>query len=494
MVTGKNISFVRYFDDFPVQPIHNLWTDIGGSVQSRSDPKIFVVQTGASVIQRCILMTTNPGDLVLDPTCGSGTTAYIAEQWGRRWITIDTSRVALALAKQRLLTASYDYYKLNDPDNGIQSGFVYETVPYIRPKVIANCSALDSVFSKWEPILKQKLNSLNSSLSQVTQEVRSKLQIKLANKERKEGKRSITDAELRRWLLPQEKWEEWEVPFDGDPDWPESLQQTLIDYRQAWWAKMDEVNATIAVSAPQEVLVDRPQVINNILRVSGPFTVESVQPLEQSLDFDSPIGGEPEELDTWQVSETAATYQVNTSQTDIDNDPINAEAHLAKIIRLLRLDGVRFPDNKTIKFNRLEPLPNSSTIHAEGEWETGGESRRVAVSIGPQYGPITALQVEDCLRFAYRRGYDDLVFAGFTIDGAAQAAIQEDQNDPNTPLRCHMAHINPDVNIGGDLLKDTPASQLFTVSGSPRVRLETDRRGEYIIHMEGVAHERSAPR
>jgi len=228
---------------------------------------------------------------------------------------------------------------------------------------------------------------------------------------------------------------------------------------------MSAVNATIAASAPQETLYDQPQVVRNVLRVSGPFTVEGVQPAEEYLDLESPIGGAPEELETFPA----------------EDEPANAEAYLEKMIRLLRQDGVRFPDNKVLKFQRLEPL-SDSILHAEGEWGNGETPRRVAVAFGPQYGPITAQQVEQSLREAYRRGYDDLVFAGFTIDGAAQAVIQE---DPSPQVRCHQAHIRPDVNMG-DLLKDTPSSQLFTVFGLPRVQLEPLEDGEWIVEMEGM--------
>ncbi len=107
-LTGNSIAYVRYLDDFSAISVNNFWDDIGG-VQSRADPKVYVVQSPTASIQRCILMSTDPGDLVLDPTCGSGTTAYIAEQWGRRWITIDTSRVALALARTRIMGARYPY-------------------------------------------------------------------------------------------------------------------------------------------------------------------------------------------------------------------------------------------------------------------------------------------------------------------------------------------------------------------------------------------------
>jgi adenine-specific DNA-methyltransferase len=134
---GK-LVYVRYFEDFPAVSLTSMWADIGGAVQSRSDPKVFVVQTGTSVLQRCLLMTTDPGDLVLDPTCGSGTTAYVAEQWGRRWITCDTSRVATTLAKQRLMSANFDYYDLAHPDEGVGSGFRYKTVPHVTLKSIAN--------------------------------------------------------------------------------------------------------------------------------------------------------------------------------------------------------------------------------------------------------------------------------------------------------------------------------------------------------------------
>ncbi len=132
------LGYRRFLDDFPLAAIGNLWSDISGAVQSRSDPKVYVVQSSTEILARCLLMTTDPGDLVFDPTCGSGTTAYVAEQWGRRWITCDTSRVALTLAKQRLMTAVFDYYELAHPEEGVDSGFKYKTVPHVTLKSIAN--------------------------------------------------------------------------------------------------------------------------------------------------------------------------------------------------------------------------------------------------------------------------------------------------------------------------------------------------------------------
>ena len=465
LFTRSSIRYKFFLDDFPVSPLNHLWDDVIGA----QNP-IYVVQTNTQVVERCLLMTTDPGDLVLDPTCGGGTMPYVAEQWGRRWITIDTSRVAVALARQRLLTGSFDYYELKDSSKGIAGGFVNKIVPHITLKSIAQNTALDSIFARYELILKEKLDMLNCSLAPVTQETRSKLLAKLAEKERQEGKRSITDADRRRWQLPNTVWQEWEVPYDTDPDWPKALQEALTDYRKAWREKMDEVNDCIGKSSEGEELVDQPEVDRNRIRVSGPFTVEAVQPPDESLGVESPISGVPEEpLDTY--------------DTEMDGDnAVNAEAYLHQMFHLLRNGGVRILSNQTLKFASLEPL-DGGILHAEGGWESDNTGRRVAVSFGPQYGSVTAMQVEQCLRAAYQRGYDDLVFAGVGgFDGAAQGIIQMDMN-PN--VRVHMANIDNSVTMG-DLLKETPSSQLFTVIGNPRTKLKETDNEEYFVTMEGV--------
>ena len=459
---GKSIRYEYFHGDFPFVKIGNLWDE-----QMSEQNKFYVVQTSLKAIQRCILMTTDPGDLVLDPTCGSGTTAYVAEQWGRRWITIDTSRVAIALARQRLLTSSFDYYQLKEPLEGIASGFVNKVVPHITLKSIARNDALDPIFAKHEPILAEKLEKLNRHLAAVGKSTRAELLAKLAAKEKREGKRAITEADRRRWILPETAWQEWEVPFDTDPDWPAALRVALTEYREAFQAKMKEVNACIESSSAGEELVDQPQTERGKLRVSGPFTVEAVQPAETSLDTESPIGGEPmETLDTFDEESAAA-------------ETVNAETHLAEMLRLLRQDGVQFPNTQKMQFATLDPL-EGGILHAEGRWE--GTERRVAVTFGPQHGPVTALQVSRCLRIAAQRGYDELVFAGFSFDGAAQAAIQA---DPDPSVRSHLAHINPDVTMG-DLLKDTSSTQLFTVFGLPRTKLSEVDDGKYTVTMEGV--------
>ena len=466
---GVNIFYKRFLSDYPVRSLDNHWEDTAMGGFLKSEEKLYVVQTPIKIIERCLLMTTDPGDLVLDPTCGSGTTAYVAESWGRRWITIDTSRVAIALARQRLLTGNFDYYKLKAESEEISGGFINKTVPHITLRSIAQNTALDPIFARYEPILAEKLETLNLALTKVTSEIRTKLLSKLAEKERRDGKKSITDADRRRWQLPKTGWQEWEVPFDADPDWPQVLSEVLTDYRETWRAKMDEVNGCIAASSEGEELVDQPEVDRKKLRVSGPFTVEAVQPAEASLDTDSPISGEPEEdLDTFESD-------------GVEGEPTNAEAYLDQMIRLLRNDGVRFPDNQKMKFAALDSL-EEDILHAEGSWEGNDEERNVAVVFGPQHGPVTTMQVEACLPIASRRGYDELIFAGFSFDGAAQAIIRE---DPHPRVRIHMVHINPDVTMG-DLLKETPSSQLFTVFGAPRTEIEMTGSEEYIVKMEGV--------
>jgi len=429
-----------------------------------------------------MLMTTKPGDLVLDPTCGSGTTAYVAEQWGRRWITSDTSRVAISIARQRLLAASFEHYQTRDDLKTVRGanpalGFVYRSTPRITLKSIAQNQNLDPIFAKHGPILEGRLRACNEALANVGAEVRTTLERKLVQKQKTEGKKAITDADTRRCLLPKkgERFEHWTVPFDADPDWPKELQQSVTEYRKAWRAKMDEVNACIAANATQEELVDQPDVVKGVTRVSGPFTVEAVQPPEQSIGVtDGLFDGAPEELED--------TFDLK-----------NVDSYLDEMTRLLRMDGVRFPNNQEMKFSRLQRLTGQSGgLHAEGRWQAAGETdddpegkATVAVGFGPQYGPVTAKQVEDLIRSASRQGYDALVVAGFSFDGPAQAVIEE---QPHPKLKIHMAHIRPDINPGmSGLLKEQPGAQLFTVFGQPRTMLsKPDKNGEYTVTMEGV--------
>ncbi len=493
---GASLSYLRLQHDFPMFPLSSVWLDIGG-IQSRSDPKVYAVQTSTTALQRCILMTTDPGDLVLDPTCGSGTTAYVAEQWGRRWITIDTSRVALAIARQRILTATFPYYQLRDSEAGPAGGFIYETVPHITLKSIAQNRALDDVFARHDLVLAARLTDLNAALAAVPATLRADQARLLRQKEAQEGKRAITEADRRRWLLPDPAsgWQEWEVPYDSDPAWPEPLRAALAAYRAAWRAKMDEVDGTIAAAADQEELVDKPKIVRNVPRVAGPFTVESVRPKEESLVLDgeppveeSAIEGFDGELETFAAD--AAPPAAGALAT------LSGEAHIRQMLDLLRADGVRHLGNRQVRLLSLQEKRHA-VLHADGEWAAtaGGDPRRVAVVIGPRYGNLPTTVVEEAIRAGNRQGYDDLLFAAFGFDDAAQAAIDaanEEAGDGG--LQVHAATIRPDVLIGAEgesLLKTTANSQLFTIQGRPRTRIEAAtgpgvEAGEVVAVLEGV--------
>ncbi len=572
--SGDTVRAMAYLADYPVQKLSNFWTDTTGVSDKR-----YVVETATRVVTRCLLMTTDPGDLVLDPTCGSGTTAFFAEQWGRRWITIDTSRVAVAIARQRMLTAKFDYFRTRTPENQPNgnpgTGFIYESVPHITLGRIAQNTNLDPIFAKHEPLLDAALAATNKALEKVTDATRAALCAKLAAKVASPppdgGLSSLTDADDRRWLLPKTKpdavtsaivtafgkkqkkpptpkqikaitdcipqraevgkssvpangngWEHWQVPFDADSDWPKELQQAVTEYRKAWRAKMDEVNACIAANAEQEELVDQPEIVRNVTRVSGPFTVEAVQPPELSLgdpvtiDEDGgAFAGAPGELNTMD-----GEFSVRFVETQGDIETKNAAAYLKQMFDLLKKDGVRFLNNKQMQWTRLDPLfeaGGSGGIHAEGAWIVSGSKvatdgevpdATVAVVFGPQYGPVTAKMVEELIRVAGRAKYEDLVIAGFSFDGAATAVIDEAGGDGKGlrlagghVMRVHMAHIRPDVNPGmNGLLKEQPGSQLFTVFGQPRIKVRGPGRkggtgdqktgeppeGEYTVEMQGV--------
>jgi len=464
LAQGRTLRMVNYLEDYPVTPVTNIWLDT--QISGFNETRRFVVQTLPKVIERCLLMSTDPGDLVLDPTCGSGTTAFVAEQWGRRWITIDTSRVALSIARQRLLTARFELHRTKDGSNRPSVGFTCKGAPHITLRSIAQSPNLDAISAKHEATLDTALATCNKALRQITADLRRQLMNKLKAK----SKREQTDADRRRWDMP-EKFEHWTMPFDTDPDWPKALQDAVIAYRKVWRAKMDEVNKCIADNAEQEELVDQPEVVKGVLRVSGPFTVEGVRPEELSLSEEGFFDPTPNE------------FEQDGREVEIKN--INA--YLTRMVQHLRADGLTFIGNKQKKFSRLEPLFEAQTgdiIHAEGIWEGGdlGGPNPVAVGFGPQYGPVTALQVEELIRAAKR--YDDLVVAGFSFDAEATEVIQ---SQAHPKLHIHQAYIRPDINPAMEgLLKDTPNSQLFTVFWQPELEVKPTKDGEWAVRLTGV--------
>ena len=377
--------------------------------------------------------------------CGSGTTAYCAEKWGRRWITCDTSRVALAIARQRLMTAKFDYYELRDPERGPAGGFFYETVPHITLESIAKNTEIDAIAAKYQPQIEQALADLNRAL----------------------GK----------------EWKEWEVPRELPSPPAVKVKEEAKEAHERFWAlkreKRQKIDDSIQRNAPQEVLYDRPKMVRGVVRVSGPFTVEAIP---------VPAVMEPDQVPIPQFEEEEARQRISDRGGD----------YLSDMLNVLQQQGhVLFPGGKKMPLQNLRPL-NVGLLHAEAETPPpqpstvggGSEKRlRVAISFGPQHGPVTAFQVQEAIPTARMNGYDVLIFAGFSFDPEAQALVQR---APVKGLQIHFANIAPDVLVG-DLLKTSRASQIFSVFGEPDVALSpgplpTDGTGEktYVVELRGV--------
>ncbi len=352
--------------------------------------KVYVVQTSVKVVERCVIMTTDPGDLVLDPTCGSGTSAYVAEQWGRRWITIDTSRVALALARTRIMTAKYPYYLLADSPEGvtkesevtgripveqkteddIRKGFVYKRVPHVTLKSIAN-----------------------------------------------------------------------------NPDIREGMSREKID-------------AVVARHADIELLYDKPYEDNRRVRVTGPFTVESLSPHRVlATDDERPAS----EVDG-QRSSPPAQFETMI----IDN---------------LRKAGVQnTKKGERLVFDALD-VHAGTWIQATGKYtDAAGTVRRVAVSIGPEHGTVGPGQVKEAAKEAVQGvGYDTLVVCGFAFDPHVSEEVKRYGALTVLPTR-----MNPDLSMGDELLKKTGAGNLFMVFGEPDLDVRTTEHGQIVVEIRGL--------
>ncbi len=474
---GRLLWYVRYADDFPIIPITNLWTDTAQAFQAR----LYAVQTNTKVIERCILMTTDPGDLVFDPTCGSGTTAYCAEKWGRRWITCDTSRVALAIARQRLMTAKFDYYELKDPERGPAGGFIYETVPHITLKSIANNTEIDAIAAKYQPEIDQALGDLNRALGkdwkewEVPREMPHPVWPEEAQQAYwrlqalKDSLRPQDSDEAERLLeeiyrLTGHRWTLEKVPDPMPPeDWPAEAKEALSRFWELKRKKRQEIDESIQRNAPREVLYDRPKVVRGVVRVSGPFTVEAI-PI--------PAVEDPTQASIPQFE----TQEAQARISDRGGDYLTTMIHLLK-----QQGGVLFPGGKKLELANIRPL-NLGYLHAEAESRQNGNVLRIAISFGPQHGPVIAHQVQEAIPTAKMNGYQVLIFAGFAFDPEAQALIQK---APVAGLQVHFANVAPDVLVG-DLLKTTRASQIFTVFGQPDVRVERKTDGTYVVELRGV--------
>jgi adenine-specific DNA-methyltransferase len=480
-IVGESLRYVRFLDEVPVRPLTNVWTDTG-IAGAWAGEKLFVVQTNTKVVERCILMTTDPGDLVFDPTCGSGTTAYCAEKWGRRWITCDTSRVALAIARQRLMTAKFDYYELADPERGPAGGFIYETVPHITLESIAKNTEIDEIAAKYQPEIDQALANLNEALGkdwkewEVPREIPNpvwseeakqaywrllKLKDSLQPEDRQEAERLlkvIYQQTGHRWTLK-------EIPEPVPPEgWSDEAKEALRRFWELKRKKRREIDESIQRHAPQEILYDRPKVRKEVVRVSGPFTVEAIP---------VPVVEDPTQV-------TIPPFETQEASSRISD---RGGDYLTDMLNLLRQQGgVIFPGGRRLLLENLRPCANLGFLHAEGETKQNGKSLRVAISFGPPYGPVTAYQVQEAVTTAKMNAYDLLLFAGFSFDPEAQGLIQR---VPVPNLQVHFVNIAPDVLVG-DLLKTTRASQIFTAFGQPDVKVEAQKDGTYLVRLLGV--------
>jgi len=438
--TRASIQFRSFIDDFPISITNNIWTDtITGSF---NDDKVYVVQTNPEVIKRCVLMSTDPGDLVLDPTCGSGTTAYVAEQWGRRWITIDTSRVALALARARVMGARYQYYLLADSPEGqtkeaalqgktpsgaptqgsIRQGFVYERVPHITLGAIANNTEIDVIWEDCQTRLEPLRQQLNSAL----------------------GK----------------KWEEWEIPRRAEEKWPVKTK----DLHTAWWeqriARQKAIDASIASKADSEYLYDKPYDDKKKVRVAGPFTVESLSP-HRVLAVD-----ENEEL-------------VESGSTG-DDETRSARNFVQLILDNLKTSGVQQAHKEDkISFTSLAAWPGDF-ICAEGRFDDStGKEQRAAIFIGPEFGTVAR---EDLVRAAREAGdaaFDVLISCAFSYD-----AHSADFNKLGR-INVLKARMNADLHMAADL-KNTGKGNLFVIFGEPDIEILDAPGGQITVKVNGV--------
>lgn len=469
-VVGNTIRRKKYYDESPPKLLDNLWDGIGGASQP-----VYVVQTNSEVIKRCMLMTTRPGDLVLDPTCGSGTTAFVAESFGRRWITTDTSRVALVLARQRLLTSQFPCYEVLGEAASMSvdpsAGFRFKQTKNVTFSAVSQNKDLDPILDECDRLLDEALTRCNRAIAAIPIAAREAMNARL-----QEDEIDGEDIERARTMLPLSSgFEHWTVPFEVSPHWPTSLQGSVQNYRTVWSRRIERINREIEARVEGIDLIDRPIVRHGVLRVSGPFSVEGVRPEELNLDEAGLVDHSPNE---------PLNDEADSDSTILQQ---NLHAYLLRMVQLIRRDGVTFLGNSRRMFSSVEPLfdaGSGTSLHAEGAWLDSASSDvlDVAIGFGPQYGPVTAQQVESLIHSTKR--HKDLVIAGFSFDADATAMIQE-QSHPK--LRIHQAYIRPDVNPGMDgLLKETLNSQLFTVFGTPEIELSKTKNGEHVVELKGV--------
>ncbi len=433
---GASLGGVVLWEDWNQVAKANIWSDIHGEKYPT-----YVVQTATVAIERCILMTTDPGDLVLDPTCGSGTTATVAEQWGRRWITLDTSRVALALARARIMGSRYPFYLLADSREGqmkeaelartapssqpvhgnLRHGFVYERVPRIKLKAIADNTEIDVIWDKWQAKLESLREKLNSTVNK--------------------------------------QWQEWEIPREADAKWIDAARKLHADWWQARIARQQEIDKSIAAKAEFEYLYDKPYDDKKKVRVAGPFTVESLSP-HRVLGVDE----NDELIDTSKESSPEYGAKQGFAQMILDN---------------LKTSGVQQAHKADkITFNALTPWPGD-LVCAEGRYLESDKEKRAAIFIGPEFGTVTRPDLVEAAREAGDAGFDVLIACAFNYD----AHSTEFSKLGRIPVL--KARMNADLHMADDL-KNTGKGNLFVIFGEPDIDILKEKDGKLRVKVKGV--------
>ena len=442
---GNVLRMVRYLSDNQIIPFSNYWSDtgVGGFV---GEERLYVVQTDTRVIARCILMTTDPGDLVLDPTCGSGTTAFVGEQWGRRWITIDTSRVALALARARIMGAKYPYYLLADSPEGLQKeaelkglppseaktfndirqGFVYERVPHITLKSIANNAEIDVIWEDYQQKLEPLRLELNKSIGA--------------------------------------DFQEWEIPREADEKWSDKAKKLHSE----WWGlrikRQKEIDDSIAAKADFEYLYDKPYEDKKTVRVAGPFTVESISPHRSLV-----------------VDENDGLIDPTTPQKDT---PDNQWDFTTTILENLKTAGVQQAHKEDrIVFISLTPWPGRYICgegrYLEGAQDTNSKEIRAAIFIGPEFGTVSRPDLVEAAREASDAGFDVLIACAFNYE----AHTTELNKLGRVPIL--KARMNADLHMADDL-KNTGKGNLFVIFGEPDIDVLDAKNDQIRVKINGV--------
>ena len=441
-------------------------------------------------------MASDPGDLVLDPTCGSGTTATVAEQWGRRWITIDTSRVALALARARIMGARYPFYLLADSREGqqkeaeitrtapstqpvqgnIRHGFVYERVPHITLKSIANNAEIDVIWDQWQSKLEPMREALNAARKVTWQEWEiprvaedawdtATQAIFYSLKAELGLKRDANPGKLAENLLAinhnlGRKYTLQTLPDRPVDPWPSDQAKVHADWWQARIARQQEIDKSIAAKAEFEYLYDKPYDNKKCVRVAGPFTVESLSP-HRMLGVDE----DDELIDT--VNQDPADYAARQTFPQM-------------ILENLKTAGVQQAHKADrITFTALTPWPGEGAVCAEGRYMEGDVEKRAGIFIGPEFGTVLRADLVEAARECGDAGFDVLIACAFNYEAHATDFSKLGR------IPVLKARMNADLHMAEDL-KNTGKGNLFVIFGEPDIDLLAQSDGKLRVKVNGV--------